>query len=49
MKLHVEWERPIALKDASKDNVIYSLALGKAPKEPGGCIFERRAGPAGPA
>ena len=44
MKLHVEWERPIALKDASKDNMIYGLALSKVPEEPGIYIFGRRWG-----
>ena len=29
MKLHVDWSKPIRLKDASKDNMIYGVDLAK--------------------
>jgi hypothetical protein len=44
MNLHVEWGRAIQLKDASKDNMIYGLDLGKVPQGAGVYIFGRRWG-----
>ncbi len=44
MKLHVEWGRPIQLKDASKDNMIYGLDLGRVSAGAGIYIFGRRWG-----
>jgi hypothetical protein len=44
MHLHVEWGRPIRLKDASKDNMIYGVDLGKVTDEAGVYIFGRRWG-----
>lgn len=44
MKLHVEWGRPLQLKDASRDNMIYNLDLGKIPTGAGVYIFGRRWG-----
>ena len=44
MNLHVEWGRPIQLKDASKDNMIYGLDLGKVADGAGVYIFGRRWG-----
>ena len=42
MKLHVEWGRPIVLKDASRDNMIYGLDLSKVTAGSGVYIFGRR-------
>ena len=44
MKLHVEWGRPITLKDASKDNMIYGLDLSKVTAGAGVYIFGRWGG-----
>jgi hypothetical protein len=44
MKLHVEWGRPVQLKDASKDNMIYSLALEKITNGAGVYMFGRKWG-----
>lgn len=44
MKLHVDWGRPILLKDASKDNMIYGLDLSKVAMGSGVYIFGRRWG-----
>jgi len=44
MKLHVEWARPVALKDASHENLIYKAELGKLPSAPGIYMFGRRWG-----
>ncbi len=44
MRLHIEWERPILLRDARDDNMIYGLALDKVPDEAGIYIFGRRWG-----
>ncbi|MBN1395334.1 MAG: hypothetical protein JW959_09945 [Pirellulales bacterium] len=44
MKLQIEWSRPIALKDASRENGIYSADITKVPNDPGICIFGRRWG-----
>jgi hypothetical protein len=42
MKIHVEWARPVALKDASRDNLIYSADIDKLPSAPGIYVFGRR-------
>ena len=44
MDLHIEWGRPVQLKDASKENLIYSLDLDQVGKRPGLYIFGRRWG-----
>ena len=44
MKLHVEWSRPIQLKDASKENMIYGIDLNKVNAGTGVYIFGRRWG-----
>jgi len=44
MKLHVEWGRPVQLKDASKDNMIYSVDLERIAKGAGVYIFGRKWG-----
>jgi hypothetical protein len=46
MKLQIEWGRPIQLKDARKDGMIYGLNLGKIKTGTAGVyIFGRRWGP----
>jgi hypothetical protein len=42
MKLHLEWARPILLRDASQQNLIYSVDLKKLPSDGGVYIFGRR-------
>ena len=44
MKLHIEWGRPVQLKDASKDNMIYNVDLSKISAAAGIYIFGRRWG-----
>lgn len=44
MKLHVEWARPIMLKDGSKQNLIYVVDLNKLPTASGLYILGRRWG-----
>lgn len=44
MKLQIEWGRPIQLRDASKDNMIYGLDLSKVNVAAGIYIFGRRWG-----
>lgn len=44
MKLSIEWSRPIPLKDARTENMLYSLDLDKLHREPGVYIFGRRYG-----
>src|SRR5579859_4381858 len=44
MKLSVEWSRPILLRDARADNMIYGLDLEKLHRQPGVYIFGRRYG-----
>jgi len=44
MILHMNWSRPIQLKDASKDNMIYTVDLSKVPDRAGVYIFGRRFG-----
>ena len=45
MKLYVEWSRPIQLKDASKENMIYGIDLSKVNAGTGVYIFGRRIQP----
>lgn len=42
MKLHVEWSRPISLRDARHQNMIYGIELEKLPATAGVYIFGRR-------
>jgi len=43
MKLHVEWLRPIALRDASRENLIYKMEIEKIPDNLSGIyVFGRR-------
>ena len=44
MHLQIEWGRPIQLKDASKQNMIYNIDLGKIASGAGVYIFGRRWG-----
>lgn len=44
MRLQLEWSKPIALKDASRDNLIYKADIEKVPNVPGVYIFGRRWG-----
>lgn len=41
MKLHLEWSKPLQLKDASRDNLIYSAEVAKLPDAPGVYVFGR--------
>ena len=45
MKLHIEWTKPVTLKDASRDNLIYKADIEKLPSVPGIYMFGRRWGP----
>jgi hypothetical protein len=45
MKLHVDWGKPVRLRDASKDNMIYGVDLAKVSNGSGVYIFGRRWGP----
>jgi hypothetical protein len=44
MQLHVDWGRPILLKDGTEQNLIYYLDLDKLPSNPGIYILGRRWG-----
>lgn len=44
MKLHVDWSRPVRLKDGSKANLIYVVELGRLPAASGIYILGRRWG-----
>jgi hypothetical protein len=44
MKLRLEWARPIPLRDASLENLIYSLDHAKIPLGAGVYVFGRRFG-----
>ena len=44
MQLHVEWGRPILLKDGSRQNLIYTTDLAKLPQAPGVYVLGRRWG-----
>lgn len=44
MKLHLEWSRPIPLKDATRQNLIYNLELDRVSSGSGVYVFGRRWG-----
>ena len=44
MKLYVEWTRPVPLKDASYQNLIYNVSLDRLPTSAGIYVFGRRWG-----
>ena len=44
MQLHVEWNRPLQLRDGTKQNLIYFVDLEKVPDATGVYIFGRRWG-----
>jgi hypothetical protein len=44
MRLHVEWGRPVRLRDASENNMIYDVDLGKVTERAGVYLFGRRWG-----
>jgi hypothetical protein len=44
MKLHIEWSRPLHLRDASSRNMIYDLDLAKVLSGAGVYVFGRRFG-----
>jgi hypothetical protein len=44
MKLYLEWSRPIPMRDATRQNLIYSVPLEKIPTNPGVYVFGRRWG-----
>lgn len=44
MKLYVEWSRPVSLKDATRQNLIYKLDLDRLPNAPGIYVLGRRWG-----
>lgn len=44
MKLQLEWAGPVRLKDASRENLIYSIDLTKLPRVAGIYVFGRRWG-----
>jgi hypothetical protein len=44
MKLHLEWARPIQLKDGAKQNLIYTIDTMKLPQASGIYILGRRWG-----
>jgi len=44
MKLHLEWRRPIPLRDATRQKLLYMTDLKKLPEEPGIYVFGRQFG-----
>jgi hypothetical protein len=44
MILNVEWSRALPLRDGSKLNMIYTMAIDRVPRVPGVYIFGRRYG-----
>ncbi len=44
MQLHVEWDRPIPLRDDRRNNMIYTLDLSRVTDRSGVYIFGRRWG-----
>ncbi len=44
MKLYLDWSKPIVLRDASRENLIYKVDLDKLPRSPGIYVFGRRWG-----
>ncbi len=46
MRLHLDWGRPLALRDGTKQNLIYIADLSKLPTAPGVYVLGRRWGSA---
>lgn len=44
MKIAVEWERPLRLRDGKREGLIYTVNLDKLPRAPGIYVFGRRFG-----
>lgn len=44
MKMYVRWGRPLALRDGSKQNLIYVVDLKKVPDSAGVYVFGRKWG-----
>lgn len=44
MKLSIQWSKPLALKDATRENLIYRAEIEKLPSAPGIYVFGRRWG-----
>lgn len=44
MKLHVEWGRPVVMKDAAHEKLIYSLDLARLPEAYGIYVLGRQWG-----
>lgn len=44
MKLNIDWIRPISLRDASRENMIYNVDLQRIPNTAGIYVFGRRWG-----
>jgi hypothetical protein len=44
MELKIEWDRPLQLKDASKQNMIYAVDIQKVTNDAGIYVFGRRWG-----
>jgi hypothetical protein len=44
MNLHLEWARPMQLKDGTPQNLIYSVDVAKIPRVAGVYVFGRRWG-----
>lgn len=44
MKLHLEWSRPLQLKDATAENLVFKADISKIPAAPGIYVFGRRWG-----
>jgi hypothetical protein len=44
MKLHLEWVRPVPLRDATRENLIYTLDLKKLPRTADVYVLGRRWG-----
>src|ERR1700752_1999072 len=44
MKLHLDWGKPLVLKDATRDNMIYRGDVRKLPDAAGIYVFGRRWG-----
>lgn len=44
MKLRIDWMKPLILKDARRENLIYKADIDKLPDAPGIYIFGRRWG-----
>jgi hypothetical protein len=44
MKLSIQWSKPLTLKDASLENLIYRAEIEKLPNAPGIYVFGRRWG-----